>query len=205
MTADHHTRSRVKVVRRRVSGRRVRGVTLPEALFAAFLTAVILTFTLSLYVTGMMAWLRGEGNILSETGSDVAIRVVANEMRQAMNVVVDANGNGLTYNLPLQANGTDVIPISTDGVTRRIELDGSSLNMLANGAVTRTICKGVILTDPLSPGGTQAYKIFTPSAGSITRSITVEVANRASSYQAETISARNRETIFLRNIPQISY
>jgi hypothetical protein len=193
------------VGRQRRRRRSIRGVTLPEALFAAFLTAVILTTTLTLYVTGMMAWTRGEGQILSESGSHVGIRVIANEMRQAMNVVVDPTGLGLTYNLPLQSNGSDVVPIQSDGVTRRIELDGSTLNMLANGVVARTICNNVILTDPLSPGAAQPYQIFTPSPGSITRSITVEIATQNSAFQAEKTSARNRETIFLRNIPQISY
>jgi hypothetical protein len=42
-------------------------------------------------------------------------------MRQAMNVTVDPNGQGLSYILPLQDDtGTDVIPIQTDGNTRRI-------------------------------------------------------------------------------------
>jgi hypothetical protein len=179
-------------------------VTLAEALFASFFTAMVLTSTLGIYVVGMMAWTRGEGKILSETGSHMGIRVIANELRQAMSVAVDANGLGLTYALPKQANGTDVIPIQSDGVARRIELDGTNLDILANGAVVRTICTGVILKDPLSPGGTQSYVIFTPNAGTTTRSVTVEVANQASSYEGTTQAARNRETIFLRNVPQLN-
>jgi hypothetical protein len=182
-----------------------RGFTLVEAMFAAGLTITIVTTTLTLFVTGMMAWSRGEANIMSETGSHVAIRTIANTLRQAMSVTTDANGLGITYVLPLQANGTDVMPLTSDGITHRFELDGTTLNMVDNGVVTRTLCKGVILTDPLSANGSQAYVIFTPGPGSVPTTVTVEVANVYASWQGTTISARNRETVYLRNVPQISY
>ncbi len=184
--------------------RRCRGVSLVEAMLASTLTAITLTTALSLYIVGLMAWYRGEGNIDAESTSHTAIRLVANELRQAMSVTVDGNGSGLTYYLPQKdGNGTNIVPEVSDGVTRRIELDGTTINMIANGQ-TRKVCPNVILTDPLSPGGTGAYQIFVAGAGTTTRSVTIMVVTQRPGYGAELVTSRNRETVYLRNVPQLN-
>lgn len=177
-------------------------MTLVEATLASVVTAAVLVTSLGVYIVGMMGWYRGEGNINAEMGSHTALRIIANELRQAMNVTVDPNGLGLTYTLPLQSNGADVVPVKSDGVSRRIELDGTTLNMWANG-VSRKLCSNVILTDPLSPGGATAYQIFTPGAGTTTIAVTVMIVTKQPGYTSETLTARNRETIFIRNVPQV--
>jgi hypothetical protein len=176
---------------------------LVEAMMAAVVTVATLTTSLLVYVVGMMGWYRGEGNINAEMGSHTALRVIANELRQAMSVSVDGNGLGLTYSLPAQDDtGTDLVPLQSDGVARRIELDGTTINMTANGA-TRKLCAGVILTDPLSQNGASAYQVFTAGSGSTTRSVTVMIVTQQPGYSGETLTARNRETIYVRNVPQV--
>ena len=92
-----------------------------------------------------------------------------------MSVTVDAGGNGLSYRFPVKdGSGTYVMPITWDGVARRIELQGSNL-VITNTASSRIIAKNVILTDPQTSGGTGAYSIFAPGAGTITRSLSVMV------------------------------
>ena len=184
--------------------RRLRGVTLIEAVMASGITAVALTTALATYLVGMMAWYRGEGNIDAELSSHTAITTISNELRQAMAVAVDGNGLGLSYTLPAKDDtGTMVAPITSDGVTRRIELDGTTLNMYANG-VARKLCSNVILTDPLSTGGTGTYQVFTPGSGQTVRSITVMVVTQRNGYESERVTSRNRETVYLRNIPQLN-
>jgi hypothetical protein len=121
-----------------------------------------------------------------------------------MGVSVDSNGLGITYYLPQKdGNGNIIVPEVTDGVTRRIELDGTTINMIASGN-SRSICYNVVLTDPNSPGGTAPYQIFVPGGGTTTRSLTVMVVTQRQGYGAETVTSRNRETMYLRNVPQLN-
>jgi hypothetical protein len=177
-------------------------VTLIEAVLASVITAIALTTALGTYMIGMMAWYRGEGNITAESGSHAAVTIISNELRQAEGVVVDPNGMGLTYELPaMDDTGTMIAPMQADGIQRRIELDGTTLNMWVNGA-QRTLCTNVVLTDPNANGA--GYQIFTAGAGATVRQVTVLVVTQAGSYGSETVTSRNRETIFLRNVPQMN-
>lgn len=85
-------------------------------------------------------------------------------------------------------------------MVRRIELDGTDINLVADGT-TRTICKNISPTDPNTGG---SYLLFTAGSGSVTRSITILVATTNVGDLNKTYSARYRETIFLRNIPELT-
>jgi len=180
--------------------RRQRGFTLIETVMAALLTGATISVGVAVFFTGLMGWIRGEGGLDSEETSHTAIRYIVNELRQAVVVGVDSNGMGLTYKLPLQNGGTDVYPETTDGVARRIELDGTSLNMIDNIG-THTLCSNVVTTDPSSG---QPYRLFTPGAGTSFRAITVEVCTSSPGYMSESENSRNRESIYLRNVPQLN-
>lgn len=172
-----------------------------EVTFASAMTMLVLTTSVGVFMLGMTSWLRGQGKIDSEGGSQNAVRIVSKELREARDVTVDGDGMGLSYKLPLNdADGNYVIPITWDNVTRRIELQGTNLVVTKPGN-TRIICRGVITTDPLSTGGTVPYKLFTAGAAGTTRSINVMVVSSRSSYKVENAVSRSRETIFLRNIP----
>lgn len=187
------------------TGRRgIRGATLIETLTAATLTVLVLFTGIMVMVSGMNSWAQGQARINAEMQSQRAVRAIANQLRQAMSVTVDANGKGLTFRLPQKdGSGSYIVPAVWDGVTRRIEVSNGKVNLIENGATT-TLCNNVILTDPKSLGGTAPYTPFTAGAGSIVRQITVMVATRWNGKRDQLVSSRIRETIYLRNIPQLS-
>ena len=171
--------------------RQNRGFTIAETVVGAGLTTLALFGALTTLLYGMSSWYRGQGKISAESSSQVAIRQASRELREAMSVTVDNNGQGLTYRKPaVDSNGTYTMPIAWDGVTRRIELSGSTLQLNTNGAL-RPIAQNIITTDPQSTNGASAYTIFSPGNGSITRSITMMVVIQNNSYQAENITSRS--------------
>jgi len=182
------------------------GQSLIEMVVALSLTAIVFTVGISTFLSGMGSWYRGQSRIGVESATSQAIRKISMTLRTAMSVSVDANGQGLSYRLPaLDGTGTFISPATWDGVNRRIELDGTSVFIKGDNLPTSDICDNVIGTDPLSSGGTQSYKVFTPGAGTITRSITCMLVAQQSAYNSPTaVYGRHRETIYLRNIPQLS-
>jgi len=187
-----------------VKNKRIRGVSMIEVLTASFMTVMVVTTAVATLLYGFSSWAKGQGRIFAESDSQRAIRKVSMELREAMVVVVDANGLGLSYRRPkFDNNGNYITPAVWDEVNRRIELVDSTLRIVTNGQ-PRTICKGVVLTDPLSAGGTGTYRIFQSPAGAITRQITVEVVTKRNTYKAMQSYSRTRETIFLRNVPELS-
>lgn len=180
------------------------GLTLMEVMVSAAISSVVLFSAISLFLTGIGTWARGQGKMEVETQSRQAIRVTSDALREAMWVSVDADGMGLTYRLPrIDGDGAFEVPIIWDGVDRRIALHSGKLQMIdANG--TRTICRNVRLTDPLSSGGAQSYRIFTPGPGAITRRLNVQIVTETTGGRQEKVVARKRETVFLRNIPELT-
>lgn len=183
--------------------RKTAGVTLVELLVGSSISMLVLYGAVMLMVAGSASWYKGEGKIQAETQSQRAVRVISAELREAMSITVDANGLGLNYRLPQKdGNGNYVVPALWDNVTRRIELSGSNIRIVENGS-PRTICRNVILTDPKSTTGEAPYVIFAAGAGAITRQLTVMVVTRTGTYKGGTTTSRSRETLFLRNIPEL--
>lgn len=180
------------------------GQTLIETVLALAFTVMLIFAAMSTFLMGTSSWYRGQARIEVEQPSQQAVRQIAMTLRGAMSVMVDANGQGLSYRMPqVDANGNYIAPAVWDGINRRIELDGSNLNVTADNAATVTICQNVITTDPLSTNNTP-YQIFTPSPGSITRSLTVMVVSQETTSTAATpVFGRHRETIYFRNVPQL--
>lgn len=186
----------------RIRSRR-RGATLVEVALAASASVLVLTGSIATFVMSTKTWLQGESVIDAGNNANQAMRIISKEMREAMVVTVDANGLGLYYRRPLKdADGNYVMPITWDNVDRRIEMNGSNLQI--TGGTTRVVCKSLQLTDPSSAGGTATYQIFTPGVGSITRSLTIMLVTKRSGLGGKTNTSRIRETIFLRNIPELT-
>lgn len=179
------------------------GVTLVELLVGSTISMLVLYGAVMLMVAGSASWYRGEGKILAETQSQRAVRIISIELREAMSITVDANGLGLNYRLPQKDGlGNYIVPAIWDNVTRRIELSGTNIRIVENGS-PRIICRNVILTDPKSTSGTAPYVIFAPGAGTITRQLTVMVVTQTGTLKGGTTTSRSRETLFLRNIPEL--
>ncbi|HLK13753.1 MAG TPA: hypothetical protein VKT78_03025 [Fimbriimonadaceae bacterium] len=180
--------------------------TLVEMVLALSLTALVFFVGISTFLLGMSSWYRGNNRMSVEGSTEHAVRKIAMTLRTAMSVTVDSNGKGLSYRLPaVDGTGTFISPATWDGVNRRIELDGTSMYIKGDNLANVDICDNVVLTDPLSSGGNQSYRIFTAGAGTITRSLTVMLVSQQNSYNSSTpVSGRHRETIYLRNIPQLN-
>jgi hypothetical protein len=182
---------------------RRKGATLVEVLTASTISVLVLAGAYAALLSGSWTWLRGSGALDANASAQRAVRKVASELRQAMSVTVDGNGLGLSYRMPvIDGNGNYTVPPIWDNVTRRIELNGTNLNIVTGGT-TKRIASGVILTDPLSSGGTGSYVIFSPGIGTITRQVTVQLVVRKDTLRTKTTTSRNRETVFLRNIPEL--
>ena len=179
------------------------GMSLLEAMVASSITIMVLGTATAIWFSAASSWLRGSGRIDAETQSRKAVRTIAGELTEAMDVAVDGDGLGLTFHVAEKDEDgeykTDALgqPLS-DGVNRRIYLSGAKV-IYSDGSGLRTLAKNVIKTDPLSANGATAYKIFTPGQGSITRQVTIMVATQTAAGK-EKVTGRKREIVFLRNI-----
>lgn len=197
--------------------RTIRGLSLVESLVASVTSTMVLLVALGAYLAGLGSWARGEAWIDVQEQSRNSVRVVADKLREAMAVTVDNDGMGLTYRLPAKdVNGAFTTPLTWDGVDRRIYYSNGTM-YTKDGDVTNSVATGLISVDPflgadnartvvIKTGTYSApsYKIFTPDGSTLTRSIAICVVTRSRGKGAETIHARHRETIFLRNLPSIT-
>lgn len=182
--------------------RKQRGMTLTEIVIGAALSVTAIFVSSIVFLSGMKSWATGQGRINSDVYAQQSIRRITVELREAMSVTVDANGQGLTYRLPLKSvNGSFVVPATWDGITRRIELFQGNLRIVA-GERRSILARGVITTDPSR--NNESFRIFVPGPGTITRDLDVMIVTNASGYRTEYKKSRIRETIFLRNIPSLS-
>jgi hypothetical protein len=179
---------------------RRRAATVAELIIYSALMVIVVGGTVATLVFGSATWLRGGARVDSETNSQRAVRLIGEELRQAMAVSVDNDNNGLTYRLPqTDVSGSYVAPPIWDNVTRRIYRSNGQI-FLQSGATLRVIASGVRTVDPNTNA---AYTLFTPGLGTVTRSITVNVATERLGDYNRPVTSRYREVVFLRNIPDL--
>lgn len=180
---------------------RLRGSTIIEVSVAAMLTALVMGSGLGIFIYGMTSFYKGQTRLDSQANAQVAIRRVSYELREASSVTLDSNGQGITYvKASTDSSGNVIVPLVSDGVSRRIYLSGSTL-ILTAGSVSRNLCYNVTTTDPNTGS---AYQIFTPGTGSVIRSVTIMLATQTSTTNYGASNSRARETIYLRNVPDLS-
>ena len=184
----------------RTSRKNKLGATLLELLTATVVSVFVLSGCVALLYAGTNSWAQGLGKVGAETDAQMAVRTISNRLAEAMSVSVAANGQSLTYELPqTDGNGNYVLPLAWDGVTRTAKLSGSQM-ILSDGGSQVVIANGVILTDPLSSGGTAVYKPFVAAPGAITQQVNIEVATQWNGARKNLVSSRERETVFCRNV-----
>lgn len=180
------------------------GMTVLEAMVSSTVTVFVLGTVTTVWFAAAASWYRGSGKIDAETQSRRAVRTVAGELAEAMDVVIDGNGQGINFHVPKKDNNGDYMmdavgqPIPETN-NRRIFLDSGKIKY-TDSVGTRTLASSVITTDPLSTGGTAPYKIFVAGAGAIVRQVTIQVVVKTSGANAEKVTGRKREIVFLRNI-----
>lgn len=181
--------------------KRIKGMSSVEVMVATSISAAVLATAIMLFIFGMSQWTRGQSRIIAESGSQVAVRVLEDELRSAMAVTVDENGLGLSYRMPAKdAEGNLISPAEWDGIERRLEyVDG--LVRATEGTRQRVLTRNVVLIDPKT---NQSYKLFSAGAGKITRQLTIMVVTKTNEYRTEYTTSRSRETVYLRNIPELT-
>lgn len=173
-------------LRQRLSHRR--GFTLLESTIAISLITVLSLGGVSLTLSAISSWNKDVAQGTLETEVGLAIRQIADELRPAVSIMVDTDGMGLTYWLPAhEADGTLTIPLQTDGVERRLEVDSRGEKLYIDGR-TRPVLTGLDL-----PIGA---RLFSLRPGHKALEIRIESSTTADgktyrSYRTEIISLRN--------------
>lgn len=182
--------------------RGLRGYSLVETLMAVSITSVVLFTATSVFLYASYDWIQNSVSVKADADSSLAVQVIDRQLRQAMVVTVDTNGNGVTYELPMQnPDGSYAVPLVWDGITRRIALQGTNLVMSGSDGSSETLAFNVYPYDPLAPPQT-TYQIFTAPAVSSFTSLTVMVVTGVTDNAQNLVTSRSRQTVFLRNIPQ---
>lgn len=181
--------------------RRSLGLTMVELLTAATLTVAVLFAAVSALLFGTSSWLRGMGRISAESEAKRAVAVVSQTLREAMAVTVDGDGMGLSFRYPVRnSEGRYVLPPVWDGVQRRITVQGGNL-VLLEGDASRVLCRSL---DSIDPRTGSTYRVFTAPSGAIVREVTIQIVTRRDGRFANEAKGRVRETVFLRNVPQLT-
>jgi prepilin-type N-terminal cleavage/methylation domain-containing protein len=196
------------------------GFTLAEVVVASVVSAVVMTSVVTLFITVIAAWARGETMMGTEGDTQEIVSKVSDELREAMWVSVDSDGYGLTYRKPKKTGTGDFeIPVVWDGYDRRIYLTGTDLKIF-DGTKTRTLSKSVLKNDPFQLGthmnqkkksnqtvvaeGAPAYKIFIPNNTGLVSEVTVTVVTGAKGGRpGEWARAKKRDRVVLRNVPEL--
>ncbi|ARU40348.1 hypothetical protein CCB80_04030 [Armatimonadetes bacterium Uphvl-Ar1] len=198
------------------------GFTLVEVVVGSIISFIVLSSAVALFLGVIGAWARGESMMDGDNDTRQIVRIASDELREAMWVSVDADGMGITYRRPRKdASGDFEIPVVWDGIDRRMELNGANLEIDDGGSV-RTIGRNVLAVDPFRLGthaldskryvedplnptaAPPAYRIFEGPATGLVSEVTVTIVTGSRGGQAaESVRAKKRERVVLRNVPQL--
>lgn len=166
------------------------GFTLVEILIAMSIFALLSIGGLGILIQGINSWNRDFARASVETDTGLAMRKITAALRPAINVTVDSNGQGISYNAPLlDSNGNVVLPIQSDGTQRRIyrSADGSSLYMTGTN---RPLLSSLA-------AASNSYNIF--AALQSGKAVVVNLISTASTGQEQFTSSKT-EVVDLRNV-----
>ena len=203
-----------------------RGVTLVETLIASAISVLAVTAGTTAFLSGSYSWAKGEIEMASEGSGNFAMRIIAEELREAMFVKVASDGMRIDYFLPMKdGDGAFIFPIVPDGVSRRLYFDDDDL-ILKVGSSKRVICQDVLFSDPriangslanegvgngrgtgkALTGGTGSGALYTPfiaTPGALTREVTVKLVTMSKGHTGKTRVSSKREVVLARNVPRI--
>lgn len=167
------------------------GFTLVEILIAMSIFALLSIGGLGILIQGINSWNRdyARGSVEADTG--LAMRKITAALRPAINVTVDSNGQGISYNTPLlDASGNVVLPIQSDGTQRRIYRSENGTQLLMTGT-NRPLLRS------LAPASDSYNDIFAtlPSG----KAVAVNLVSTASTGQ-EHFTISKTEVVDLRNM-----
>lgn len=185
-----------------------------EALVASVISASVLLGVLTVFLMTMSSWALGQSRIVMENTARTGTDAIAQQIQGAMRLTVDADKRGLTFELPQRdANGNVrfVFPGPTlgDGLNRRIfyrtvTINGQTVGqiVLQEGATIRVLARNVSLKDPDTGNN---INLFEPNVGGSQTGLTITCIVEATSVNGAKTYGRQRETVYLRNIPRRTY
>jgi Tfp pilus assembly protein PilE len=182
-----------------------RGMTTFEMMIATAILTVVLLAGTGVMSTTIQSWARGTAGADAENETSYVVRFVAYRLQEAYSATVSGDGSTVTYFMPQRdMSGNYIVPIVPEATSRSFYLAGGTLyDHDASG--TRVLLTGLPSTDRTIPGTNKSYRVFTAGAGQVVRSVTVHVVTlRGSRGGDDTVWARHRQTIYLRNTPFIS-
>ena len=181
---------------------RKRGMTLVETVTAAGLSVLTLVGGVACFMSGMMSWTKGVGAMDSISKSQDSVRLMAQQLREAMTVTVSTDGKTCTYTLPSKdSSGSYVLPLTADSTTRSFQLSSDGILTQTVGSTTQTLTKNVLATDPST---NSTYKVFNVNAGSVARQVVITLVTSKQGFRNNWTPSRSRESVYLRNVPQLS-
>lgn len=181
---------------------RRRGVTLPEVLLGVSVFAFVTFGALLALIGTLSGWATGQARIQAEVDTQRALRRVTDALQEAMWAQLDGDGLGISYRLPQRdGSGNITYPLTWDGIERRIEIAGTNLRICDDAGCT-TILTDVTTVDPNHPSG-GSYKMFVAPVATTVRQVTVQIVVNRQVRADRTVWARARESVSLRNVPQV--
>lgn len=191
------------MIRGRLRSRRA-GMTLTEVMVASSITVMVIFAGLAIYLAGMASWARGESSIAAETQSRLAVKLIVDQIRESKDLVPDSDGMGLTFYLPRRdSDGNYEVmtdPSITDGIPRRIFFRKGEIILEVQGN-ERILARDVVTIDPIDG---EPYQLFTYDIFANPRQVNITVVTQRGSGNGREHNGRVRETVFLRNKPDLS-
>lgn len=177
-------------------------MTLIESITGASITAMTLVGGVACFVSGMMSWTKGAATIDAMSKSQNAVKMMSQQLREAYKVTVSSDGKQVTFQLPSKnPDGSYVIPMVSDNVNRVFKVNTSNELVLTQGDSTIVISKNILATDPATNA---AYRVFTANDGSVSRQLVIQLVTTRQGFRNNWEPNRTRESVYLRNIPQLS-
>lgn len=168
-----------------------RGFTLIETITAMGVFTLLCIGGLGLLVSAANSWNQDYDRASADTDTGLAMRMIVDELRPSISVMVDTNGQGLTYWRPRRDSaGHLVVPLQSDGVARRIWRSASGDSLLITG-------RNRALVSSLTPAsGTNRLFTLLPSGKAIAVNIACTVRTTSGTFQngkSEMVRLRNLE------------
>jgi hypothetical protein len=183
------------------TNRRRRGATMIEVVVGAGVSVVTLIGGVGCFMAGMMSWMKGVGAMDSISKSQESVKMVSQQLREAMSVKITDSGNVVTYSLPAKnGSGEYALPLISDGIIRKFVLSNGSLTHQV-GPNSRVIADHVLDNDPNTGS---PYTVFEANNGTVTRQVIITLVTTRQGYRDNWTPSRARESVYLRNVPQLS-
>jgi hypothetical protein len=177
-------------------------MTLIESITGASITAMTLVGGVACFVSGMMSWTKGAASIEAMSKSQNAVKLMSQHLREAYKATVSTDGKQVTFQIPSKnPDGSYVIPMVSDNIDRIYKINNSNELVYVVGGSTTIISKNILATDPATNA---SYRVFNANAGSVSRQLVIQLVTTRQGFRNNWEPNRTRESVYLRNIPQLS-